>query len=57
MERLGQSIQENLKQAKEVGQQADRLARNFKAEPERIYNEVLSALLSSGEDGKDEREE
>ena len=38
-------------------EQADRLARNFKAEPERIYNEVLSALLSSGEDGKDEREE
>ena len=38
-------------------EQDDRLARNFKAEPERIYNEVLSALLSSGEDGKDEREE
>lgn len=38
-------------------EQADRLARNFKAEPERIYNEVLSALLASGEDGKDDREE
>ena len=29
-------------------EQADRLAKNFKAEPERIYNEVLTALLSPG---------
>lgn len=37
-------------------EQAERLARNFRAEPERIYNEVLSALLSRDgdkESGKD----
>lgn len=37
-------------------EQADRLAANFKAEPERIYNEVLSALLSSGQEEKAEEE-
>ena len=35
-------------------EQAARLAENFKAEPERIYNEVLSALLERGD--KDDKE-
>ena len=30
-------------------EQANRLAESFKAEPERIYNEVLSALLEHEE--------
>lgn len=37
-------------------EQADRLGKHFRAEPERIYNEVLTALLSSDEEEKGRKE-